>query len=98
MNYLADSANCLVIDITPFEAYVKARLHEWNENRHLENLKISLQKLDSCLEQIRDNDKLIMVKNNMSQYKTDIKSLQQHIEINVEMVGHQLPLFNGSNF
>lgn len=91
MHYLADSANVLVNNITPFEAYVKARLAEWNDNRDVKRLRRSLRKLDSCREQIRDNDKLIMVRKTMTQYKTDIKSLQQHIDINVGMVNQAQP-------
>jgi hypothetical protein len=85
MHYLADSANVLVNSIIPFEEYVKARLSEW-DNPDREILKKEMRKMDSCREQIRDNDKLAMVRKNMTQYKTDIKSLQQHIDINVGMV------------
>jgi len=49
----------------------------------------ALQELDSCCENIRNDDILVMVKKkNMLQYKTDIESLQQHININVGMVSH----------
>ena len=34
----------------------------------------ALQELDSCSEKIRDHDKLVMVRKNMLQYKTDIES------------------------
>jgi hypothetical protein len=56
--------------------------------RSLEALKKVFPHLDSCKEKIRDNDKLVMVKKSMWQYKTDIKSLQQHIDINVGMVSY----------
>lgn len=85
MHYLADSANMLVHDSTPFEKYVNARLDEW-DNPNSGDLMVALRQLDSCKEQIRDNDKLLMVRKNMLQHKTDIKSLQQHIDINVGMV------------
>jgi len=85
MHYLADSANMLVHDITPFDKYVNARLDEW-DNQNSGDLKVALRQLDSCKEQLRDNDKLLMVRKNMLQYKADIKSLQQYIEINVGMV------------
>ena len=48
----------------------------------------ALRKMDSCREQIRDHDKLVMVRKNMLQYRTDIEALQQHININVGMVSH----------
>jgi len=51
----------------------------------------ALQELDSCKEKIRDQDKLVMVRKNMLQYKTDIESLQQHININVGMVSLSWP-------
>jgi hypothetical protein len=51
----------------------------------------ALQELDSCSERIRDHDKLVMVRKNMLQYKTDIESLQQHININVGMVSRSCP-------
>jgi hypothetical protein len=51
----------------------------------------ALQELDSCSEKIRDHDKLVMVRKNMLQYKTDIESLQQHININVGMVSRSRP-------
>jgi hypothetical protein len=51
----------------------------------------ALQELDSCSEKIRDHDKLVMVRKNMLQYKTDIESLQQHININVGMVSRSWP-------
>lgn len=83
MHYLADSADVLVNNITPFETYVKARLDEWPNSK---KLKKALRKMDSCREQIRDHDKLVMVRKNMLQHRTDIESLQQHININVGMV------------
>jgi hypothetical protein len=51
----------------------------------------ALQELDSCSEKIRDHDKLVMVRKNMLQYKTDIESLQQHININVGMASRSWP-------
>jgi hypothetical protein len=51
----------------------------------------ALQELDCCSEKIRDHDKLVMVRKNMLQYKTDIESLQQHININVGMVSRSWP-------
>jgi hypothetical protein len=92
MHYIADSADVLVNNITPFESYVNARLAEWEEDPDSKKLKKALRKLDSCSEQIRDHDKLVMLRKNMLQYKTDIESLQQHININVGMVSHHWPV------
>ena len=95
MHYLAESADVLVSKITPFDQYVQARLKDWG-NRCSEDelrpdlgaLEAAFHQLDSCKERIRDNDKLVMVRKSMQQHKTDIKSLQQHIDINVGMVCH----------
>jgi hypothetical protein len=83
MHYLADSADVLVNNITPFEKYVKARLDEWPNSKQL---KKDLRKMDNCREQIRDHDKLVMVRKDMFQHRIDIEALQQHININVGMV------------
>jgi hypothetical protein len=55
-------------------------------NPHSGTLKQSLKQLDIVKEHLRDKDKLIMVRNNMFQYKQDIKGLQQHIDLNIGMV------------
>ena len=91
MHYLADSADVLVNNITTIEDYVETRLDEWAKDPDAKDidakkLKEALLLLDSCREKTRDNDKQVMVRKNMLQYKTDIKSLQQHININVGMV------------
>jgi hypothetical protein len=93
-HYLAESANVLVHRISPFEDYVIARLNDWDNDSSkertlvLKDLKKDFHQLDSYREKIRDNDKLTMVWKCMFQHKTDIKSLQQHIDINVGMVSH----------
>lgn len=56
-----------------------------------QKLLAALQELDSCREKTRDHDKLVMVRKNMLQYKTDIESLRQHININVGMVSRYWP-------
>ena len=56
------------------------------EDPDSKKLKKALRKLDRSREQIRDHDKLVMLRKNMLQYKADIESLQQHININVGMV------------
>lgn len=101
MHYLAESADTMVKYITNFEEYVEARLDEWHttsekatrEPSGIEraptfniSLKSALKELDSFRERTRDHDKLVIVRKNMFQYKTYIKSLQQHININVGMV------------
>ena len=94
MHYLAESANALVNKISTFEDYVKARLGDWEENppvgrrKVLKKLERNFHQLDSYRKKIRDNDKLTMVCKNMFQHKTDIKSLQQRVDINVGMVSH----------
>jgi hypothetical protein len=85
-HYLAESANVLVKDISTLEKYIEARLEEWTENPDRGDLKEALRQLDSFKETIRDNDKLVMVRKSMFQYKENIKSLQQHIDINVGTV------------
>jgi len=85
MHYLAASADVLVNNITPFEMYVKTRLAEWPNSKKLIK---ALRKLDSYREKIRDHDKLVMVRKDMLQHKTDIEALQQHININVGMVSY----------
>jgi hypothetical protein len=94
MHYLAESANVLVNKINTFEDYVKARLGDWGENppegrqEALEKLELNFHQLDSYKQKIRDNDRLTMVCKHMLQHKTDIKSLQQRIDINVGMVSY----------
>jgi hypothetical protein len=90
MHYLADSAHTLVSGVSTFEQYIQARLSEWKENSDADALKDSLLQLDSCKESIRDKDKLELVRKTMLQYKVDIKSLQQHIDINVGMASLSL--------
>lgn len=85
MHYLAESAHTLISGVSAFEQYIQARLSEWKENPDSKVLADALQKLDSCKESIRDNDKLELVRKTMGQYKVDIKSLQQHIDISVAM-------------
>ncbi|KAN0106721.1 hypothetical protein V8E51_009597 [Hyaloscypha variabilis] len=48
----------------------------------------ALQRLDSSREKMRDHDELVIVRKNMLQYKTDIESLQQHINIHFDMVSN----------
>ncbi|RDW63394.1 hypothetical protein BP6252_10939 [Coleophoma cylindrospora] len=48
----------------------------------------AVNELDYWSEKTRDNDKLVTVRKNMLQHKIDIKSLQQHININVGMVSN----------
>ncbi|PMD27823.1 hypothetical protein NA56DRAFT_148498 [Hyaloscypha hepaticicola] len=86
MHYLAESAHTLINGVSTFEHYIQARLSEWEGNSQSEDLKKALRGLDSCKESIRDNDKLELVRKTMGQYKIDIKSLQQHIDISVGMV------------
>ncbi|KAE9380152.1 hypothetical protein N431DRAFT_394683 [Stipitochalara longipes BDJ] len=86
MHYLAESAHTLINGVSTFEQYIHARLSEWKDNDDAEPLKDALRELDSCKESIRDNDKLELVRKTMGQYKIDIKSLQQHIDISVGMV------------
>jgi hypothetical protein len=99
MHYLAESANILVDEITgvtTFEDYVKARFEDWGEHcpkERLDSLTQAFRKLDSCKEKIRDHDKLAMVRKKMWQHKTDVKSLQQHIDINVGMVSYSTSCF-----
>jgi hypothetical protein len=94
MHYLAESANALANKISTFEDYVKARLGDWEENPPegrqvvLKKLERNFHQLDSYKQKIRDNDELTMVCKHMFQHKTDIKSLQQRIDINVGMVSH----------
>ena len=91
MHYLGQCADVLVNSIIPLETYVKSRLDDWgpkHSEAHTKALKASIDQLDISKEHQRDNDKLIMVRKSMLQYKTDIKSLQQHIDINVGMVRH----------
>lgn len=84
MHYLTASADALVKDITPFEKQIKAQLHEWRpEGKQLIR---DLQKMDSCRKQVRDYDKLVIVKEVMLQHRRDIEALEQHININVGMV------------
>jgi len=99
MHYLAESANILVDEIsgvTTFEGYVTARFKDWGEDcpkKRSYSLRQAFRKLDSCKEKIRDHDKLAMVRKKMWQHKTDVKSLQQHIDINVGMVGYSTRCF-----
>jgi hypothetical protein len=96
MHYLSESANILVDKLCPFEKYVKARIDDWDNSpdpsperlQVLKRLKDNFKQLDTCKEKVRDHDKLTMVGKYMLQYKTDIKALQQHIDINVGLVGH----------
>jgi len=82
-HYLAESASILVENISKLETYIKARLEEWIVNPNRGDLPEALRQLESFEEKIRDNDKLVMVRKSMFQYKEDIKSLQQHIHKNV---------------
>jgi hypothetical protein len=84
MHFLAESADLLVNGIIPFDDYVTGRF---------QTLEKSFHELDSYKERIRDHDKLMMVSKSMFQYKTDIESLQQHININVGMVSCHRKLF-----
>lgn len=96
MHYLAESANILVDGITTFEDYVTARFKDWGEHcskERLDSLTQAFRKLDGCKEKIRDNDKLVMLREKMWQHKTDVKSLQQHIDINVGMVSYSTSCF-----
>jgi hypothetical protein len=109
MHYLAESAQVLVKDITPFHEYIKARLDDWMvpkalhqktapssqwvKNPNSGKLKRGLKQLDIAKEHLRDQDKLIMVRNNMFQYKQDIKSLLQHIDLNIGMVQYPRALY-----
>lgn len=86
MHYLAESAHTLVHGVSTFEQYITARLLEWKVNSNSGALADALHELDSCKESIRDNDKLELVRKTMGQYKVDVKSLQQHIDISVAMV------------
>jgi hypothetical protein len=90
-HYLENSAYILVNHAAPFDNYVKSRLHEWDENPDSRELFEAVQNLESCMERVRDNNKLVMVRQTMSQYQTDIESLQRHIDINVSMVSHSMP-------
>jgi len=92
MHYLAESAHTLISGVTTFEQYIHARLSEWTENADSRDLMKALHDMDSCKESIRDNDKLELVRKTMGQYKMDIKSLQQHIDISVGMAS-RLSLF-----
>lgn len=96
MHYLAESAHTLINGVSTFEHYIQARLSEWEGNSQSEDLKKALRGLDSCKESIRDNDKLELVRKTMGQYKIDIKSLQQHIDISVGMASHSLQAFSFS--
>jgi hypothetical protein len=116
MHYLAESAQVLVKDITPFHEYIRARLDDWMapealrqktalssqwvKNPNSGKLEHGLKQLDIAKEHLRDQDMLIMVRNNMFQYKQHIKGLQQHINLNIGMVQypHALSfLFSDSN-
>ena len=92
MHYLAESAHTLISGVSTFEQYIKARLSEWQNNADSPDLKIALHQLDSCKESIRDNDKLELVRKTMGQYKIDIKSLQQHIDISIGLASQSLHL------
>jgi hypothetical protein len=125
MHYLAESAQVLVKDITPFHEYIRARLDDWMvpkalhhktrlddwlirekqhhsetapssqwvKNPNSRKLKQGLKQLDIVKEHLRDEDKLIMVRNNMFQYKQDIKGLQQHIDLNIGITVPSRPIF-----
>jgi hypothetical protein len=97
MHYLAESAHTLISGVSTFERYIQARLSEWEDNSDAITLMKALHELDSCKESIRDNDKLELVRKTMGQYKIDIKSLQQHIDISVGMVSHSLLIFMPSS-
>ena len=88
MHYLGSSANFLVNRYATYETYVTARLMEWRGERKedFEALKKALRQLDICKEAYRDHDKNEIVRKSMDQYKADIKSIQQHIDITVGMV------------
>lgn len=86
MHFLVDSVDLLVKRISEFDTYVDARLQEWKGNTYQNELRISLQALDSYKERLRDKDKLEMIRKTMQQYKVDIKALKQHIDINVGIV------------
>jgi hypothetical protein len=116
MHYLAESAQVLVKDITPFNEYIRARLDDWMvpkalhqktapssqwvQNPNSGKLNHGLKQLDIAKEHLRDQDTLIMVRNNMFQFKQHIKGLQQHIDLNIGMVQYPRALsfvFSDSN-
>jgi hypothetical protein len=94
MHYLGSSANFLVNRYSTYDTYVTARIMEWRGERKedCEALKKALHQLDIWREAYRDKDKNEIVRKSMDQYKTDIKSLQQHIDITVGMVSAVYPL------
>ena len=94
MHYLGSSANFLVNRYLTYDTYVTARIMEWRGDRKedCEALKKALHQLDIWREAYRDKDKNEIVRKSMDQYKTDIKSLQQHIDITVGMVSSVHPL------
>jgi hypothetical protein len=94
MHYLGSSANFLVNRYSTYDTYVTARIMEWRGDRKedCEALKKALHQLDIWREAYRDKDKNEIVRKSMDQYKTDIKSLQQHIDITVGMVSSVHPL------
>jgi hypothetical protein len=92
MHYLGSSANFLVNRYATYDTYVTARIMEWRGDRKkdMEALKKALHQLDIWREAYRDKDKNEIVLKSMDQYKTDIKSLQQHIDITVGMVSQSI--------
>ena len=88
VHYLAQSANILAKRITTFSDYVFARIGDWEEHPQRVNLRTAFKQLDCYREKKRDSDKLALVEKSMLQLKTDIKSLQLHVDMNVGMVSY----------
>ncbi|KAH9215965.1 hypothetical protein DL95DRAFT_499482, partial [Leptodontidium sp. 2 PMI_412] len=89
MHYLAESADLLVNWNSDFNEYLTRRLEDWkgpDQKALADNLVAASHSLDSYREKFRDKDKLEMIRKSMQQYVVDIKSIQQHVDINVGMV------------
>lgn len=89
MHYLAESADLLVNRNSDFNEYLTRRLEDWkgpDQKALADNLVTASHSLDSYREKFRDKDKLEMIRKSMQQYVVDIKSIQQHVDINVGMV------------
>ena len=88
IDFLAETADALVHELTPFEQYIKVRLMEWEENPHRKDLQDALHQLDISKEQRRDSDKMFKVREGLRQDNASINALQQRIDINYGLVSY----------
>lgn len=93
VSYVSKCAQGLVLEASAMKTYVEEERRRTGWDGSLDARERALKALDSVAFEKRDNDKLNMIFRAMKQYELDIKSLKDHVMVDLGLVS-QLYFYN----